>query len=271
MRMVNKTMSDQALLNKEPYRSIINLFNAMKYGDELTHGHILYALGKGEPAIYTNKKRYRKIDDREEIKHFFETYDFGYKLVVLGNKINRRKKRFEDFFHDGKRRLKTGEISQPTLVRGCIKRPQHLNDSLRHLINRCWLQIQPGGKPKYYRYSLSSGFFIDKMKRDIIYLLHTWKSDYVLTEGMIGMRDFSDQRKFLLCGFPIELMEILSEKEKQDLNGWIQSIDETLKKVASLKNEKLKISSSKHLGMDINEQINMNYLGFCYYLRVEND
>jgi len=152
-----KYVESTELMDLEPYGSLMSLLEICKQYipnyEGLTHAHFLYVLLKPE---FLNC--YMKDYKQEEMKEYFE------KLYVPNffnkNKKHRRFKSLEDFYKSDRFSLSVWQLEK-----GCIKRPQRLNEKLNVLIKIGWIKAKGEKKHRVY---YSTDQFIRFIKKSII-------------------------------------------------------------------------------------------------------
>jgi hypothetical protein len=268
-------LSDQTLLKKEPYRSILNLLSLCGYlnGERtgLQHAHFLYALKE--------EKLKMNFEKEKEMKQFFDQFNFK-------GMIRERPQSFNGW----KKKKRNVEIRlSDELKQGCITRPQRLNDALALLINKKW--IEPKEKPRYRKYYLTRKYWTDLEKRNITYLLNVFDQNTVITGESLyrfyiknpdgfkpektgeTLTPFQKHSRFVLCGIPIELIKNLSDEEKKNLNDWLITIETHLWKIMELKYLKTKVSVKEYIEKELQKEtsvedlIRSNHIGFYYTAR----
>jgi len=238
-------ISDVDLLKKDEYRSIMNLLRyCHSYikddkGKEcwLSHAQIFYALRKNEEK------------NNKEMKEFFYETDFS--------AFNPGIKSFEVLY--GGQILPSGRKTLPEVIR-CIKYPQQLNEKLKTLKERGWIEVK--GKPKYRQYRISLKYYTDGEKKPFEYYLNIWKPDEIVKKQILFGWDGgfktpnadnvynwsnTEETDFLLCGLSTSVIDKLGEKEKKDLQNWVLNIEKNLWKIMELKYTKMKIPYDEYI------------------------
>lgn len=220
-------ITDEQLLEKEPYQSILKLLEICtedeNFQEGLTHGQILYVLQKN-PKLK---------EEMEEIKIYIGGYPFSY---------------FESI-----RVLSNGEYG---IKRGCITdrfdAPQRLQEKIDVLIDRKW--IEPIGRPRYRKYKLSKSYILQGKKRYYTEKLNRWIDEH--PDEILFDQDQTYAEKevetffwnYTLFGLSEELLKNLSLRDGKNIEKWMDDIKTNLWNIMELKNNKLKMSKSNDIG-----------------------
>jgi len=258
--MPKSKISEKDILKKDSYRSILNLleeFELQKNEDGilerkgLTHGQLLYALKENS--------RY----DKDMVKHFTITNLAGEKITLYELSVD---KKFNGRY-----------LAKKKIVKGCIKNSAQLNEKLKALIKRGW--VESIGTSRYYRYRLTMKYLMDGKKREIKDIIDIWDPDSIIQKGSFNFvfREIfpellKTKGKWTLCGIPKKILLNLSEEEKNLLHNWLEQIEMYLWKIMELKYDKMKMSPKEYIekiqklkkNEVLNQMIQDNNIGFYY-------
>jgi len=255
--MPKNPISDEELLKKDDYKSIMYLIENYQYQENkdtkkreevgLTAGHLLYAL----------RKKNGDFENDPEMEEFFTDYNVFSKKKTTLNDIASDKK--YNYFVDKKK-----------IIRGCIKNSVQLNERLKKLRDRGWIETKD--EPRYYRYFTTIKWIADKKRRMIKKEVGRWKPDSIIDKFIFDVSirkkfDFMKDKyigSFVLCGIPGVILINLSEKERNELSNWIEKATEYLYKIMELKHKKMKLSEKEYMKLNFNERLNSSEIGFHY-------
>lgn len=233
-------ITDEQLLKKEPYSSILNLLRfcvtgaGKKYKKYwLTHGQILYAL---------SKKPIQNNDTRE----YFEEIE---SKQFLSSK-------FDDLY--------ASSPLKPPRIRRCKLLPQRLDEKLQVLIDRGWVDV--AGEPRYQTYALSETFDVVVTKIHFKQEMDHWTHDSMWSFRMKHDTSYFEQSEFLICGLPTETFTEKRPIERdREFIALLQNIDKHIYKIMELKYKLMKMSKK-----DYYEELSQNYKS-PHYLMQLND
>jgi len=253
--MPKSKISEKDILEKDTYMSILKLLEEFEFEINkagilerkgLTHGQLLYAL-KENP-------RY----DKEMDKYFSRKDQVGEKFTL--DELSKEKKHMGMFIEKNK------------IVKGCIKNSSQLNEKLKTLIKRGWIESM--GTSRYYRYGLTLKYLMDVKKREIKEIIDMWDPDSIIQKDSynFSFREIfpeiiNTKGKWTLCGIPRKILVSLSEEEKNLLHNCLEQIEMYLWKIMELKYEKMKMSPKEY----IEKQKNLNKNEFLNHLIQENN
>lgn len=262
------------LLLKEPYKSILNLLSRFQlYGREeidmeahspifyalnrektdvkgLTHGQILYALNKNPPK------------DKEKESFFGDTLK-----EMTGKKRYKAKNRT----------YKIPSSMYPIERRGISS--SRLQEKLALLREKGL--IERDGKHKSYTYFLTGNYYLYSDIRNIKQTLdrcdnsNTMNSSplysllYALAQSKhnnkIPFPTSNDlSAKFLIWGFPLEIIIKLSENEIELLYKSLRKIEVSIEKIMEIKKSKTNVNIKEYFEKSLEDNLKMHQFGFCY-------
>jgi hypothetical protein len=259
--MPKNPISDKDLLKKDDYKSIMYLIENYQYKDfkknGLTAGHLLYAL----------RKKNKKFEFDPEIEKMFTSYKPYSKKNVTLSDISSDKK------------INGHHIFDKKIIRGCIKNSVQLNERLKVLKKRGWIETVKNTKPRYYRYITTKKWMVDKPRRLLKDDIDLWKPNTIHEKMVFNFlykdkKDFDNDNdkmiyNFILCGLSDKFLLKLNDKEKKQLNSWIKQASKLLYKIIELKYEKMKISFEDFVKMKYEDISRLNSIGF-YYTATKN-
>jgi len=258
--MPQNPISDEDLLKKPKYKSIMYLLENYSNKDKqkigLNAGQLLYAL----------KERNGNFTTKPEMEEFFTKISYFGEKTTLQDIAS--KKIYDYKLSNGKK-----YIEEEKIYPGCIKNSVHLNDCLKVLIKREWVEPVKGTKSKYYRYKLTHKWYTDKAKRRLISDVKRWKTNNVIDSNLFDFwvsNKIKDSKRdeyynnFILFGLPCHVIYSLDEKEKSQLNSWVEQASVYLNKIMELKYQKMKVPIDKYLKLGYNEILELDRIGFYF-------
>lgn len=224
-KMKKPKLSNEVLLKKEPYRSILRLMElsgvqfikkamnpSMNIKTGLTPAHLLCAL----------------MDETTLKKHMSDD-----RIFELENYLNGLYPNFNSLFEVKK-------WSSSYLKKGVIISPQQLNEKLVYLIKRKWIVAK--GIPRYYKYYLTQKYVSDYLKMRKKEEIDKWPSDSILLDRFVYYslrKRVSSTRphkgSWVLCGFPEKVLNNFSGKDKKDFINYLSRIEYYLDKIVDIK------------------------------------
>ena len=155
-------LTDEQILDKEPYRSILNLFKMYSY--EVVNNKFLKSVG-------------------------LKSYHFMYALGVHKEK----NEELENFFTKKLVDPKTMKHSLSTLKdvqdkeiikKGCIRNSDRLDKCLKLLIRQGWVEAK--GKPRYYIYHLADKYYLGSLIRSIVNEVYSWDKKNIIPDEIFN-------------------------------------------------------------------------------------
>jgi len=271
-------MTDEILIKTEPYRSIINLLDFCYFNSEgklgLTHGQILYAL--------MDKDTLNKIQDEEtqkEMKNFFSQFMLSKKKLFTEGEIKKSCLKLGLSENETKETLKKFskefEIDDlywyqlKQVTRGCLNNDKdfyakYLNDNLKILQDRGFITYDLKSKSRHRLYFPTLLKSHIKHVENIKLRLDSYDKENVISDTYFlhsCMRDkrffasdIENRSYFNLFGFSYNLLKKLTRKETENLFKRLTIIDDNLRFIMSLVEEKQGFNDKDLLNLD-----------FCWY------
>lgn len=233
--MPAKKISDEAVLKKTEYRSILSLLQlsgAYSYQTGWTAGQLLYALSEKPEANTDHEQFVQSIETRWQNVKFVSGKNRWSENYAPYKKFSQlyEKKTFSDTGNDiyfiysiverwiGERKPRQASGSKL------------LNDKLKFLISRGWVTTGTS-KPRYYRYYLTGKYWVMKRQQS----MDQSTSEYTQT-GIDGIDVYYPKgTSWQLFGFPKEIIDKMSGDNYKRFVSCIKTINKKLCEIADMK------------------------------------
>ena len=168
----------------------------------------------------------------------------------------------------------------PTIKQSKIG-PDRVDKILKKLVEIGWVE-RTGKKTSHYKYTISTKYYRDSIIQTIKEELDQWHKDYIIVgpvfndlmrkDGLknnkkLGLRDTTWE----LCGFPYELIDLMTKEDKTRLHNHLSKIKEHLDEILELKMQYIDLNEFYSLAQTIesNDELlrltfNALHLGFYH-------